>query len=131
MERRSINPWGWQDQFGFSQAIEVTDHSRTLYCAGQASVDANGIPVHPGDMGAQLAQSMENLQKVLEQSGFKLSDLVRLNVYSTDVDKTFESYGEVVGRLSAAGCQPAMMLLGVSRLAFPELLVEIEATAVR
>jgi len=131
MERRAINPWSWQNQFGFSQAIEVSNSSRTLYCAGQTSVDANGAPMHPGDMSAQLAQAMENLRAVLEQAGFELADVVRLNIHTTDVDKTFESYGEVVGRLSAAGCQPAMMLLGVSRLAFPELLVEIEATAVK
>lgn len=130
MERRAINPWSWQDQFGFSQAIEATDHRRTLFCAGQTSVDLNGAPLHSGDMRSQLAQAMENLQTVLEQAGFKLSDVVRLNVHTTDVDKTLESYGEIVGRLSAAGCQPAMMLLGVARLAFPELLVEIEATAV-
>ena len=130
MERRAINPWSWQDQFGFSQAIEVTNHSRTLYCAGLTSVDANGAPVHAGDMSAQLAKAMENLQTVLEQAGFTLGNVVRLNVHTTDVDKTFESYGEIVGRLSAAGCQPAMMLVGVARLAFPELLVEIEATAV-
>lgn len=130
MERISISPWTWQDQFGFSQAIEVRSYSRILYCAGQTSVDANGAPVHPGDMSAQLAQAMENLQVVLEQAGYTLGDVVRLNVHTTDLDKTLESYGEIVGRLSAAGCQPAMMLLGVSRLAFPELLVEIEATAV-
>jgi len=130
MERRAINPWSWQDQFGFSQAIEVANHERTLFCAGQTSVDENGAPMHEGDMGAQLAQAMENLRTVLERAGFTLGDVVRLNVHTTDVDKTFESYGEVVSRLSAAGCQPAMMLLGVSRLAFPELLVEIEATAV-
>lgn len=129
MERRAINPWSWQGQFGFSQAIEVRDQSRTLYCAGQTSVDSNGTPLHPDDMGAQLAQAMANLETVLEQAGFTLGDIVRLNVYTTDVDKTLESYGELLGPLSAAGCQPAMMLLGVSRLAFPELLVEIEATA--
>jgi len=130
MERRPINPWSWQSQFGFSQAVEVGKHSRTLFCAGQTSVDSNGAPLHPGNMAAQLAQAMDNLQVVLEGAGFTLGDVVRLNVHTTDVDKTFESYGEIVGRLTAAGCQPAMMLLGVSRLAFPELLVEIEATAV-
>jgi len=130
MERRAINPWKWQDQYGFSQAIEVTNHSRTLYCAGQTSVDANGAPLHPGDMRAQLAQAMENLEAVIERSGFRLGDIVRLNVHTTNVDETLNSFGEVVGPLSAAQCQPAMMLLGVSRLAFPELLVEIEATAV-
>jgi len=130
MERRAINPWSWQDQFGFSQAIEVRGSHRTLFCAGLTSVDSNGVPIHPGDMGLQLAQAMDNLQAVLEQAGYRLGDVVRLNVHTTDVDKTLEAYGEVVGRLSAAGCKPAMMLLGVARLAFEELLVEIEATAV-
>lgn len=130
MDRRAINPWSWQNQFGFSQAIEVRDHSRTLYCAGQTSVDENGAPVNSGNIAAQLAKSMDNLQSVLEQASFSLGDVVRLNVHTTDVDKTLEAYGEIVGRLSAARCQPAMMLIGVSRLAFPELLVEIEATAV-
>ena len=130
MERRAINPWSWQDQYGFSQAIEVRDHSRTLYCAGQTSVDANGTPMHPGDMRAQLELAMDNLEAVLNQAGFKLADVVRLNIHTTDVDKTLESIGEIAGRLSAVGCQPAMMLLGVSRLAFPELLVELEASAV-
>lgn len=130
MEQRAINPWGWQAQFGFSQAIEVRDANKTLYCAGQTSVDSDGAPIHSGSMNEQLAQAMENLQTVLEQAGFTLGHIVRLNVYTTDVDKTFESYGEIVGRLSAAGCQPAMTVLGVARLAFPELLVEIEATAV-
>ena len=130
MERRAINPWSWQDQFGFSQAVMVRDHSRTLYCAGQTSVDSNGAPLHTGDVGAQLAQAMDNLETVLKESGFELGDVVRLNVHTTDVDKTLEAYGEVIGPLSSAECKPAMMLLGVSRLAFPELLVEIEATAV-
>jgi len=130
MKQRAINPWSWQGQFGFSQAIEVTDSSRTLYCAGQTSVDSSGAPVHAGNMTGQLAQAMENLQAVLDQAGFELGDIVRLNVYTTDVDETFKGYGEVVGRLSAAGCQPAMAVLGVQRLALPELMVEIEATAV-
>jgi len=130
MERLEVNPWSWQDQFGFSQAIDVRNHGRTLFCAGQTSVDSNGAPLHVGDMGAQLAQAMDNLERVLKQAGLDLADIVRLNIYTTDVDKTFQSYGEVVGRLSAAGCKPAMTLVGVARLAFPELLVELEATAV-
>jgi enamine deaminase RidA (YjgF/YER057c/UK114 family) len=130
MERRVINPWSWQDQFGFAQAVEVTGQQRVLYCAGQTSVDAEGRPVHVGDMRGQLMQAFSNLETVLTHSDFSLGDVVRLNIHTTDVDKTLEAYGWVVERLTAAGCRPASMLLGVSRLAFPELLVEIEATAV-
>ncbi len=55
---------------------------------------------------------------------------MRLNIYTTDVDMFFEAYGPAAARLAEAGCRPASTLLGVTRLAFPELLVEIEATAV-
>ena len=56
MGRRVINPWTWQDQFGFVQALEVTGSERALFCAGQTSSDADGNPVHAGDMRAQLGQ---------------------------------------------------------------------------
>ncbi len=130
MERRIINPWTWQDQFGYVQANEVSGAQRTLFLAGQASVDEEGRPVHPDDMGAQVAQAMDNLETVLREAGAQLSDVVRLNYYTTDVDRFFEASGVAVGRLAEAGCRPASTLLGVTRLAFPELLVEIEATAV-
>lgn len=130
MERRIVNPWAWQDDLGFVQANEVTGSGRTLYCAGQTSMDDEGNPVHPGDMGAQMAKALDNLEAVLKEAGLGLSDVVRLNYYTTDVDRFFEEYGPFVERLSRAGCRPASTLLGVTRLAFPELLVEIEATAV-
>jgi enamine deaminase RidA (YjgF/YER057c/UK114 family) len=130
VERRIINPWTWQDNFGYVQANEVGGVQRTLFLAGQASVDEEGRPVHPEDMGAQLAQAMDNLETVLREAGAELSDVVRLNYYTTDVDRFFEAFGDAAGRMAGAGCRPASTLLGVQRLAFPELLVEIEATAV-
>ena len=130
MERRIINPWTWQDQFGYVQANEVSDAQRTLFCAGQTSVDEEGRPVYPEDMRAQIIQAMDNLETVLKEAGFELSDVVRLNIYTTDVDRFFEAFDAAVGRMEETGCRPASTLLGVTRLAFPELMVEIEATAV-
>ena len=131
MEQRKINPWEWQNQFGFSQAIEVSGASRTLYCAGQTSLDAEGRPVHVGDMEKQVAQALDNLVAVLNAAGFTLGDVVRLNYYTTDVGRFFAAFGSVTSRLAEAKCQPSSTLLGVASLAFPELLVEIEATAVK
>jgi enamine deaminase RidA (YjgF/YER057c/UK114 family) len=130
MERRVINPWTWQDQFGFVQAHEVTGAERTLYLAGQTSNDADGNPIHAGDMRAQLGQALDNLETVLREAGFDLSQVVRLNTYTTDVDAVLQSGDVVVTRLAEAGCRPSATLLGVARLAFPEFLVELEATAV-
>ena len=131
MERRVINPWTWQDNFGFSQAVEVTSAQRTLYCAGQTSNDADGNVLHAGDMRAQIGQALDNLETVLRESGFELRDIVRLNMYTTDVDLFLANYDALVGRLAAAGVRQSATLLGVTRLAFPEFLVELEATAVK
>ena len=131
MEQRIINPWKWQDPFGFVQANETSGGQRVLYCAGQASVDAEGKPAHAGNMRAQVNQALDNLEKVLAEAGFSLSQVVRLNYYTTNVDQLFADWDAVTSRLSQARCRPCSTLLGVSRLAFPELLVEIEATAVQ
>ena len=131
MERKVINPWTWQDQYGFVQALEVSGAQRVLYCAGQTSVNSEGTPVHAGNLRAQLSLALDNLETVLRQAGFALGDVVRLNFYTTDVEQLFGAYELAAGRLATAGCRPGMTWLGVSRLAFPELMVEIEATAVR
>jgi len=130
MEKRIVNPWTWQDPFGFVQANEVSGQKRTLVCSGQTSVDAKGAPLHAGDMAAQMRQALANLETVLEKAGFRLSDVVRLNYYTTDVDRFVAAGAEGLGRLAESGCRPASTLLGVARLFRPELLVEIEATAV-
>ena len=130
VERKIINPWTWQDQMGYVQANEVNGPQRTLFLAGQTSVEGEGRPLHPEDMSAQIEQAMDNLETVLREAGFKLSDVVRLNIYTTDVDRFFEAFGAAAGRLAEAGSRPASTLLGVERLAYPEMLVEIEATAV-
>ena len=130
MQHRSINPWTWQDQFSYSQAREVTGAQRTVFLAGQPSVDQNGSPTAVGDMAGQLTQAFDNLVTVLSDAGLDLADVVRLNYYTTDVDALFQSWGTVGERLGGLEHTPASTLLGVSRLAYPELLVELEATAV-
>jgi enamine deaminase RidA (YjgF/YER057c/UK114 family) len=130
VERRIINPWRWQDEYGFVQANEVSDAQRVLYCAGQVSVDAEGNPLHPGDMSAQIAQCLDNLDTVLENAGFKMSDVVRMNFYTTDVDRTMEAWSVIQDRLQQRGCRQASTALGVAGLYHPDILIEIEATAV-
>ncbi|MEV6235263.1 RidA family protein [Lentzea sp. NPDC051838] len=130
MERTAVTPVSWSVELGFDQGVLVSGHTRTLYCSGQTAMDADGKPRHDGDMAAQLALSLANLEAVLEEAGMTLSNLVRLNVYSTDVDLLFEHYGVLAGRLGAAGVAPATTMLGVTRLAVRGQLVELEGTAV-
>jgi len=129
-QTKLVNPWKWQDQFQFSQGIDVRGAERLLYCAGQTSVDAEGAPMHAGDMPAQINQALSNLETVLRQAGLTLANVVRLNYYTTDVPAFLEAGADYGPRLQAAGCQPASTLLGVASLFHPDILVEIEATAV-
>lgn len=129
MEMKAVNPWSWQDQFDFSQAIEVSGARRIVYCAGQVSCDADGNPLYPGDMEAQFNRALDNLERVLEQAGMTLANVVRLNYCVTDVPAFLEAVPKVGERLKAAGCKPASTLLGVVRMAQPEYMIEIEATA--
>ena len=126
-ETRAVNPWRWQDQFGFSQGIEVRGAERVLYCAGQTSVDT---PMHAGDMAAQMNQALNNLETVLGRAGLTLANVVRLNYYTRDVAAFIQAASTFGPRLHAAGCQPASTLLGVATLFHPDILIEIEATAV-
>ena len=129
-QTKNVNPWTWQDDFGFSQAVDVRQGGRVLYCAGQTSVDANGAPLHAGDMAAQLTQAFDNLETVLKAAGLSLAHVVRLNYYTRDVAAFMQAAGTFGPRLKAAGAQPAGTLLGVASLFHPDILVEIEATAV-
>ena len=130
MERKIINPWKWQDPIGFVQANAVSGVQRMVICAGQTAVDAEGNPQHAGDMHGQVQLALDNLETVLKEAGMTLANVVRLNYYTTDVDRFFAANDRLTERLAAAGCRPAAALLGVVRLAFPPLLVEIEAIAV-
>ncbi|GAA3936243.1 RidA family protein [Actinomadura viridis] len=130
MERTAINPWAWSAQMGYNQGELVSGHTRTLYCAGQTAMSGEGKPQHAGDMAGQLELSLENLEAVLGEAGMSLANLVRLNVYTTDVDRLFEHYGVLASRLGAAGVAPSTTMLGVTRLAIPDLMVELEGTAV-
>ena len=64
-------------------------------------------------------------------AGMSFANVVRLNIYTTDVDAFIANGGAALGeRTGAADVAPPGTLLGVARLAFPELMVELEATAV-
>lgn len=129
MKRIAVNPWDWSRRLGYHQAEVIDGASRQVICAGQTATDQNGNPQHPGDMRAQMALALDNLQAVLEEAGMDLGHVIRLGVYATDVDaalKNFDLMGQYFGPHEVA---PPMTLLGVTRLAMPSLLFEIEATA--
>ena len=129
MERTDVNPWEWSKAFGFSQAVQLSGRERVLVCSGQTAIGPDGAPPTTTDMGEQVKIALANLQTVLEAADMTIADVVKLTVYTTDVDALLADYAAAAEVL--APNLPAMTLIGVARLAFPELKVEIEATAAR
>lgn len=129
MERTDVNPWEWSKAFGFSQAVDLSGASNVLLCSGQSATGDDGSPPATSDMAEQIQIAIGNLTKVLESAGMTMANVVRLTIYTTDVDELMAAYGTAAGLLGDN--LPAMSLIGVTRLAYPELKVEIEATAAK
>jgi enamine deaminase RidA (YjgF/YER057c/UK114 family) len=129
MKRKSINPWSWSVNLGFDQAQLIEGHQRLLVCSGQDAVSADGSPLHPNDMAAQLKLALDNLQAVLAAADMTLANVVRLTVYTTDVDELFKHWESLPSRFGDSN-HFTTSVLGVTRLAAPQLLVLLEATAI-
>lgn len=129
MKRAAVNPWSWSLNFGYNQAEMLDGATRQLVCAGQTAVDADGNPQYPGDMRSQIALALDNLEAVLSAADMGLGSVIRLNVYTTDVDEALKHFDILGSRFGPVEAAPPMTLLGVTRLALAPLMFEIEATA--
>lgn len=128
MEKTQINPWSWQDAAGFSQAWRVDGARSVVFVSGQAAISGEGQLVGEGDFERQVTQVFENLRAVLKQAGAGLDAIVKLTVFLTDIGKLRD-----FGRIKAgfiAGPQPASTAVGVTALALPGMMIEVEAIAV-
>lgn len=129
MKRTPINPWNWSLNFGYNQAEIVEESKRQLICAGQTSVDGEGNPQHAGDMRSQIGLALDNLEAVLAAADMDLTNVVRLDIYATDVGELMKNFDVIGGRFGAVGAAPPQSVLGVTALAIPPLMFEIVATA--
>ena len=129
MNRTPVNPWSWSLNFGYNQAEVLEGARRQLTCAGQTSVDAEGNPQHLDDMRGQMTLALDNLEAVLKGADMSLANITRLGIYTTDVDESMKHFDVFAARFGPINAAPPMTLLGVSRLAIPGLLFEIEASA--
>ena len=129
MKRVPVHPWPWSLNVGYHQAEIIEGAKRQLICAGQAAVDAEGQAQHPGDMRSQINLALNNLEAVLAAADMGLANIIRLSIYTTDVDEAMKHFDLLGARFGPVGAAPPMTLLGVTRLAIPSLMFEIEATA--
>jgi enamine deaminase RidA (YjgF/YER057c/UK114 family) len=120
-------PEGLLHNAAFSQVV-VASGARTIYTAGQVSIDASGALVGAGDLAEQTAQAMRNVGLALAAAGADCSDIVKITTYVVNEHRAI--VGKARAPFFANGTPPASTLVGVSALALPEWLVEIEAIAV-
>lgn len=130
MEKRIINPWQWQEERSYVQAIEIKQPNSVLYCAGQAAVHPDGRSSRD-DMRTQFQLALKNLEQVITTAGYACSGIARLTIYSTSSDEfiatCFDLYKEWI---ALHGVKTALTVLEVNGL-FETLNVELEATVVR
>jgi enamine deaminase RidA (YjgF/YER057c/UK114 family) len=124
------NPKGLLHNAGFSQVV-VASGARTVYTAGQVSIDEHGSLVGDGDLAAQTEQAMHNVGLALAAAGANFADIVKI---TTDVVNYKPEHRAIIGKARApfflSRKPPASTLVGVASLALPKWLVEIEAVAV-
>jgi enamine deaminase RidA (YjgF/YER057c/UK114 family) len=136
MRRESVNPWEWGLTWSLDQAELLTDVSRQLRCSGQVSLrpdpeSPEGVAVvAAGDMRGQMECSLTNVDAILWKARMRRENVVGLRFYATDVDAFLENYDVYTQWIAPAGIRPPQSLLGIQRLALPELMVSIEAVAV-
>src|SRR3954449_11157600 len=124
------SPEGLLHNAGFSQVV-VAAGKRTIYTAGQVSIDERGNLVGADDLAAQTEQVMRNVGLALAAAGASFADVVKITTYVVNYKPEHRA---IIGRARmpffAKRPPPASTLVGVSALALPEWLVEIEAVAV-
>jgi len=129
MEKRIINPWQWQDQRSYVQAVEVKQTEGTLYVSGQTAINADGQS-STGDMKSQLIQTIQNLEKVISEADYEIKNIVRLNIYTTSSAEFFTCFDIFQEWVAKHGIKQTTTLLEVKAL-FETLKVELEATVVK
>lgn len=112
--------------------VAVSSGAKQIHIAGQVGWDAAGVVVGPG-LTDQVAQAYRNVARALESAGASFADVVRLTVYVVDWDVShYSAFAEGVARVAdeIGFTAPPASLIGVAALFQPDILVEVEATAV-
>tara|TARA_B100000900_G_C20558788_1_gene707952 strand:- start:425 stop:811 length:387 start_codon:yes stop_codon:yes gene_type:complete len=115
----------WEESFGYSRAVQI---GNTLEISGTTASEGDKI-IGIDDITLQTEYIIKKIEHVLVQAGFSLTDVIRTRIFITDI-----SLWEEVGKVHAylfEDILPACTMVEVSKLIHPDLLIEIEATAIK
>lgn len=129
MEKKIINPWEWQNQRSYVQAVEVKHAESTLYISGQTAINAAGESSN-ADMKSQLKIAVQNLEQVINKAGYNPDNIVRLNIYTTSTKELLSCFDVFQEWVTKHGIKQVSTVLEVKGL-FETLKVELEATLVK
>ena len=126
MQRKNFSSGAkWEDIVGYSRAVLVGNH---LEISGTVATDENGV-VGKGSFYQQTKFILEKIERVLQQAGFTLQDVVRTRMFVTDISQ-WEAIGKAHGEFFQQ-IKPATSMIEISSLIDPDYLVEIEVTAIK
>lgn len=125
-----INPNGLHKNPAFSNVIVVSGSAKTVYVGGQDAVDASGQIVGKGDLKAQVAQVLKNLEIALEAGGARLEHVIKWNLYVVQGQSLQEGYAAFQVVAGKQPKPPAITMAFVAALANPDFLIEMDAVAV-
>ena len=128
LEKRAVNPWSWQEKFGFSQAWRVEGAQSVVFLSGQGPLLPDG-QVLDADFEGQARLVFENLRTVLEQAGVGFESVVKLTAYFTDITN-LRTYAQVRDEFMGSASPSASTAVEVTSLALPGMTLEVEAIAV-
>ncbi|WP_315818987.1 RidA family protein [Paraflavitalea speifideaquila] len=115
----------WEDIVGYSRAVKI---GNTIEVTGTVAVDENNQLVGKGDAYKQAHFVIGKIEKVLQQAGASLKDVVRTRMFVTDISR-WEEYGKAHGEYFST-IKPCTSMIEIKGLIEPEYLIEIEATAI-
>jgi reactive intermediate/imine deaminase len=128
-EKRFLTPAALSQPFGYSHVVEVPAGTM-VYISGQVPLDAEGQLVGEDDFEAQTRQVFENLTRALEAADASWSDVVKLDYFLRDVGQ-IAAVRAIRDEYIDTEQPPASTLVEVSSLFRPDVLVEIQAVAIK
>ena len=130
VQKKFINPEGMSRPGAYTPVV-TTQGGRTIYIAGQVSLDEKGEVVGKGDLMTQAEQVWRNVGLALKGAGATFNDLVKINVYVVNFKPEYRDLLHKMRlRHVSKDNPPASTLVGVQALARDGFLIEIEAIAV-